>query len=366
MPQRFFLYLILKGQLPCSENAQMFDETNFQLIDNGKALGQTVDTPTNLQPRALSMPDLTGDSDYLSDLSEKDKPWDNHRANADTVQNLYRSAKYDRYADRIYSCSTLLEYVMNSNDEGDVAFRLQSAHFCRVRYCPVCQWRRSLKWQAKMFEAMPKIQEQYPTHKWLFLTLTVRNCDLVELRTTVQDMNKAFKRLSQLKSFPAIGWVKSVEVTRNPQTDQAHPHFHCLMLVESKYFGGRNYIKQEEWRSLWQRCLRANYLPIVNVKAVKPKANNDISNAIVETFKYSVKESDLVADAGWLVQLTNQLHQTRAIAIGGVLKDFLKEEKENDDLIHVDEDNLEPQIDEGIKAFFGWREAVKRYKKIDW
>lgn len=317
------------------------------------------------------MPASTGDSGYLSDLSPKDKPWDTHRAIADTVQSLYKSAKYDRYSDRIQTCGKLLEYALNSNEDGDVAFRLQSAHFCRVRHCPVCQWRRSLKWQAKMFEAMPKITEKYPTHRWIFVTLTVRNCDLVDLRSTVTDMNKAFKRLSELKRFPAIGWIKSLEVTRNEETGQAHPHFHCLMLVENKYFGGRNYIKQEEWRSLWQRCLRSEYLPVVNVKAVKPKVNkltgncDDIGQAIVETFKYSVKESDLVADADWLVELTNQLHQTRAIAIGGILKQFLKEEKEDDDLIHVDEDNKEPQTEEGFKLFFGWREAVKRYKKRD-
>jgi len=105
------------------------------------------------------------------------------------------------------------------------------------------------------------------------------------------------------------------------------------------------------------------------VKAVKPKKNkltgetDDIGQAIVETFKYSVKESDLVADENWLVELTTQLHQMRAIAIGGVLKDFLKEEKEDDDLIHVDESENDVEVEDNIKLFFGWREAVKRYKQ---
>lgn len=315
------------------------------------------------------MPEITGDSGYLSDLSPKDKPWDAHRAIADTVQGLYRSAKSDRYADRIETCGKLLEYSLNSNDDGDVAFRLQSAKFCRVRHCPVCQWRRSLKWQAKMFEAIPKITEKYTSHRWIFVTLTVRNCDLTDLRSTITDMNKAFGRLTKLTRFPAIGWIKSLEVTRNAETGQAHPHFHCLMLVESKYFGGRNYIKQEEWRSLWQRCLRCEYLPVVNIKVVKPKKNkvtdeiDDIGKAIVETFKYSVKESDLVADESWLVELTSQLHQMRAIALGGVLKYFLKEEKDDDDLIHVDESELSNEIQDGIKLFFGWREIAKRYRK---
>jgi len=316
------------------------------------------------------MPDSAGDiSPYLTDLSPKDKPWDNHRAIADTVQGLYKSSRYDRYGDRIGTCAKLLEYALTSNDDGDVAFKLQTAHFCRVRHCPVCQWRRSLKWQAKMFEAMPKIQEQYKTHRWVFLTLTVRNCDLQDLRDTVLDMNNAFARLTKLKRFPAIGWIKSVEVTRNSETGKAHPHFHCLMLVPPSYFG-KAYIKQEDWRLLWQRCMRVDYLPVVNIKSVKPKKNkltgeiDDIGQAIVETFKYSVKESDLIADANWLLELTNQLHQTRAISIGGVLKNFLKEEKDDDDLIHVDGNNQEI-TDDSFKMFFGWREAVKRYRKLD-
>jgi plasmid rolling circle replication initiator protein Rep len=314
------------------------------------------------------MPDSTGDSEYLSDLSPKDKPWDSHRAIADTVQNLYRSARLDKYADRIQTCGKLLEFALRSDDQGDVGIKLQSAHFCRVRHCPVCQWRRSMKWQAKMFSAMPEITQAYPTHRWIFVTLTVRNCDLADLRATVDDMNKAFARLSKLKAFPAIGWIKSLEVTRNAETGQAHPHFHCLMLVDSKYFGGRNYIKQEEWRSLWQRCLRVDYLPVVNVKAVKPKKNkltdelDDIGQAIVETLKYSVKEEDLVADEDWLAQLTTQLHKTRAIAIGGVLKNFLKEEKEDEDLIHIGEEETEIEY-ETISIFFGWRELAKRYRK---
>jgi plasmid rolling circle replication initiator protein Rep len=314
------------------------------------------------------MPDSTGDSEYLSDLSPKDKPWDSHRAIADTVQNLYRSARLDKYADRIQTCGKLLEFALRSDNQGDVGIKLQSAHFCRVRHCPVCQWRRSMKWQAKMFSAMPEITQAYPTHRWIFVTLTVRNCDLVDLRAVVDGMNKAFTRLSQLKAFPAIGWIKSLEVTRNAETGQAHPHFHCLMLVPPSYFG-KSYIKQEEWRSLWQRCMRVDYSPVVNVKAVKPKKNkltdelDDIGQAIVETLKYSVKEEDLVADKEWLGELTTQLHKTRAIAIGGVLKNFLKEEKEDDDLIHIEEEKEVELEDETISIFFGWREAIKRYQK---
>jgi plasmid rolling circle replication initiator protein Rep len=228
-----------------------------------------------------------------------------------------------------------------------------------------------MKWQAKMFQAMPKINQAYPTHRWLFLTLTVRNCDLTELRQTVVALNKGFERLTKRKNYPAVGWVRSIEVTRNPDTGKAHPHLHCLLLVDSKYFGGRNYITAKQWQEMWQSCMKLDYLPVINIKAVKPKLNkdtgiaDDIGQAIVETLKYSVKESDLVADADWLAELTTQLHKTRAISIGGVLKQYLKDESDDDDLINIDDEQDVSIGDEIDKLYFGWRETIKRYKRIE-
>lgn len=323
------------------------------------------------------MPVETGDSYYLSDLSPKDKPWDTHKAIADTVKDLYKAAKVVKYADRIQTCGKRLEFALRSGDNalrsgdnGDVGLKLQSTHFCRVRHCPVCQWRRSMKWQAKMFTALPKITKAYPKYKWIFLTLTVRNCDLVDLRNTIQGMNQGFKRLTDLRAFPSIGWIRSVEVTRNSVTGQAHPHFHCLLMVPSGYFSGVNYIKQEEWRLLWQQCMRLDYLPVVNVKTVKLKSDyqvgevSDIGKAICETLKYSVKEEDLVANKDWLIELTRQLHKTRAISVGGVLKEYLTEEKEDDDLINITEEEKEVEIEDEYKLYFGWREVIKRYKNL--
>ena len=48
----------------------------------------------------------------------------------------------------------------------------------------------------------------------------------------------------------------------------AHPHFHALLLVKPSYFT-INYIKQGDWVEMWAKALRADYLPSVNVKAVK-------------------------------------------------------------------------------------------------
>ena len=306
---------------------------------------------------------------YLSGLSDKDKPWDYHRGLADQVRDLYRGSEFDHYVDRIAICAKLLEFALSSDDSGEMRFRLQAARFCRVPRCPVCQWRRSLMWKARFFKALPKISADYPTARWIFLTLTIRNCEISDLRDTLTLMNKAWKRLSVRKIFPALGWVKSFEVTRNKETGMAHPHFHVLMMVPAGYFA-RGYINQQEWTQLWRDCLRADYDPVVDVRAVKAKSAKagqadpgvGLTVAIKETLKYTVKGEELIADASWLIELTHQLYKTKAIALGGVLKNYLSEaEPDNEDLIHADQQDNGEVAPDDPRWWFSWREMVGRY-----
>ena len=67
-----------------------------------------------------------------------------------------------------------------------------------------------------MFQKLEEIKTQYPTHRWVFLTLTVRNCDLVDLRDTLKDMNVSWKRMSETVAFKrgVAGFIRTTEVTR--------------------------------------------------------------------------------------------------------------------------------------------------------
>ncbi|MGL6342311.1 MAG: protein rep, partial [Waterburya sp.] len=141
----------------------------------------------------------------LQEVSQRDKPWDKHRGNSDRAANHYRGNKeFDRYATRMDFCSQLLDFRLVP-EENEYKLKLDTAKFCRVRHCPVCQWRRSLMWKAKAFKILPMVVEAYSKHRWLFLTLTVRNCKTTELRDTLQWLNQSWQRMSQRKQFPAIG-----------------------------------------------------------------------------------------------------------------------------------------------------------------
>jgi plasmid rolling circle replication initiator protein Rep len=300
----------------------------------------------------------------LSDLSHRDKPWDKHKSNSDKVASHFMSSEqFQDYGQRVNSCSDLLDFCLvnplTAAAKDSLVLKLSSARFCRVRLCPVCQWRRSLMWKAKAHQLLPGVLEKYPTHRWLFLTLTVKNCQIEDLRTTLTSMHDSFKRMTKLKSFPSDGWIKSTEVTRGDD-NSAHPHFHCLLMVPAGYFA-RGYLSTADWASLWQKSLRIDYTPITHVRAIK-KEMSPIT-VIPELMKYCTKESDLVAHREWFLELARQMHNARTIAVGGVLKSHLKElENEPQDLIGKDDDQVET---DDKHLLFGWQRKDKKYKLIN-
>lgn len=322
------------------------------------------------------MPNTAQDPVYLSALSPRDERFDRHRAETDEFRALYQAAGYDGYSDRMRQCSPYLDFALHFEDNGLLVPKLQAAHFCRVRLCPICQWRRSMMWQAKALKVIPKVLEDNPKARFIFLTLTVKNCELSELRDTLAWMHKSWTKLVKRKEWAAVqGWIRSVEVTRGAD-DTAHPHYHALLMVKPSYFS-TSYVSQKRWTDAWQSCLGVGYTPVVDVRSVRAgrreKGGEDgvlMSSAICETLKYSVKPSECLVDDSkrklsnqqWLTGLTSQLYKTRAIATGGLLKQYLKElEQEPEDLIHADEDGITPVDDESPRLAFGWRESSKRY-----
>lgn len=327
---------------------------------------------TNVYEHLYQIPPEDDEELSLADVSDKDSIWDEQRYKSEQVGDIYGyNAEFERYAERMNECSVFLEYGF----AGDI-FKLKYAKFCRVRHCPVCQWRRSLLWKANMYIAYDEIKKQHPTHRWLFLTLTVKNCDITDLRETLQYMNKSWHRLVKRKPFLKVvdGWIRTTEVTKG-KDGSAHPHFHIMLLVKPSYFA-KNYIKQSEWSELWRSVLRVDYMPIVDVRSVKAKtrkgqevvsADDAIKSAIMETLKYSVKPSDMIGngtvqDNAWFYELTRQCFKLRFVASGGALKDALKREDEilNDDLINTNKDNDESDTDDR-RLVFNYKKSKHQY-----
>lgn len=300
---------------------------------------------------------------YLSDLSPTDQNWDTQRSLALYVQFLYAQAsQYESYANRMHSCAGMLEFGFRSEPQPDQSsIMLKRAMFCRVRYCPVCQWRRSMLWRAKFFQTLPTIEAMHPNAHWLFLTLTVKNCEVSDLKSTLQHMTQSWRRLIARKSFKSavLGYVRTTEVTLG-KDGTAHPHYHVMLLVKPSYFG-KNYITQSAWSMLWQDALDVDYVPITNVKKIK----GNLTKGIIETLKYSTKPSDMLTDPDWFLELTKQTHKMRFVATGGVLKDVFKDDDSatDQDLVTVGEKDENPD-DDGRRIIFGFNRVELRYKHL--
>jgi len=316
---------------------------------------------------------------HLTTVSPKDKPWDILKSRADTVSLLFaQDPDLQRYSERVSDCSKWLRFKLVPETEPDkygiLRHKLTDSRFCRVNLCPVCSWRKQLAWRGRFFKAVPKIREAYPKARWIFVTLTVANVPINELGPAINEMNTAWNRLRNRKTWPALGYLRALEVTRETSRPEfAHPHFHAMLLVPPNYFSGQNYIKQSDWREMWRESLRVDYQPSVNIKAIKPKAvnpedpNSDgLTEAVLSTLSYHVKgakSSNLYDDAAFFNDLFKQMRRVRTVSVGGVLRQYIQQE-EPEDLITLEDTPDLPDTDE-ISVWYQWRRDDQRYVMRD-
>lgn len=236
------------------------------------------------------------------------------------VAGLYADID-DGKAARLESCSDFLGFGERENSDG---YKLIRSSFCRVRLCPMCQWRRSVKLVTQLGLLLNVLKED-GCLDYLFLTLTQRNCELLELSRGIDELSKAFNRFRGYKDLKKVvrGWFKALEVTYNRLTNTWHPHFHVLLAVPKSYFHSRDYLSQAKFVELWRRALGVDYDPVVDVRRVK----GDLEKVLLEVAKYTVKDAglfnaDIEHSKQLLCVLDKALHKRRFVAYGGVFKEL--------------------------------------------
>lgn len=293
----------------------------------------------------------------LSDVSPKDSRWDDLKSRADDTAYAYRVAGNHDYATRITHCaSNLWMKVEPDSSTGEIVLKLYNAKFCRTPYCPICQSRKSFKYIAKTIQMLPDFMKEYNT-RFIFLTLSNRNCEIERVGETVEDINYAFRKMKQWKKYPGLGTVKAIEIKKS-KDGKANIHIHSIVAVKPSYFG-KGYIKQSEWISMWRKALRVDYDPHVDIRAID---KNTMENAIRYLVKYSTKADDVRDDPEWLSILEAQTKNKRFFDVSGIFKPFFKKvDKYSEDYIGSDEEE-----NTSIESIvFGWNRNNARYTKVD-
>ena len=305
----------------------------------------------------VNLETTTGTGEILKDYSStgKERPWKLHKQENLQLVKIYKTAREkninlitdSRLFDLEHCADTLL---FAENAEGKK--KLKSANFCRLRLCPMCQWRRSLKMFGQVQTITDKILERDKSTRFLFATFTVKNVDAENLETCINILNNKFLYLvSKNKTFaPAkklkqnlLGYLKAVEVTYNTKDKTYHPHLHVIFAVRNTFFSSsKYYMSKKEWISLWQQALGVDYKPQTDIRAIK----SGTAKAVAEVAKYPVKTAPILKlDDDEAIQvlktLTLSLHKKRFVSYGGIFKTIKQELKLADvetdkDLVNVD------------------------------
>jgi len=308
----------------------------------------------------VNLETTTGTGEILQDFSStgKERPWKLHKQENLQLVKIYKTAREkninlitdSRLFDLEHCADTLL---FAENVEGKK--KLKSANFCRLRLCPMCQWRRSLKMFGQVQTITDKILERDKSTRFLFATFTVKNVDAENLETCINIFNNKFLYLvSKNKTFaPAkklkqnlLGYLKAVEVTYNTKDKTYHPHLHVIFAVKSTFFKNKqNYMTKKEWIELWQKALNVDYKPQTDIRAIK----TNTGKAVAEVAKYPVKTAPILSlnddeAVEVLKTLTLSLNKKRFVSYGGIFKTIKQELKLQD--VETDKDLVNTDIEQ--------------------
>ena len=292
--------------------------------------------------------------------------------NNDMIIKLQKCG-FDKEAKLVSGCGTRINFSIQEHIKTkDTRRRLKQANFCKFRFCATCNWRRNLNINRELLQAFEAI-EATRSISYLFLTLTIKNCKTSDLKATVKLMNEAFKRMSETKAYKntVLGHFKALEIIGDKTpAGEVHPHFHILLIVSNSYFKSRNYISQDKWVEMWQKALRADYTPVVDVRRIKAKKTKNgkqlsaLQSAVFEVAKYSVKHTELTNKSDKeFAQILLQAKGMRFFSTGGLLKKMINLQKIDDDLIGLKEE-LEALWIEIYEEIYEWINGDYRLTKI--
>ena len=290
------------------------------------------------------MTDFKKQGEILVDKNSrgKERDWRGRKILSLKLADIFKELQYKKtFVERVISCGDTLQFIQNQ----DGTLKLYQAYFCKNKLCPMCNWRRSMKYSYQTSRIVDEAIKQSPKGRFLFLTLTVKNVEGQALNSTISQLTKSFDRLFKRAKVQRnlLGYLRSVEVTHNENDKTYHPHIHVLMMVRPSYFQSKkDYITQKEWSDMWSQSLKVDYVPMIDIRTVK-ETGKGLRGAVLETAKYPTKPIKLDVENKQVVDdLYNGLYRKRQLGYGGLFKTIKKQlaldDAENGDLVHTSDD----------------------------
>lgn len=305
-----------------------------------------------------------------------------YKIKTNQLEKIFISLKDYTKAEQLHNCSTYLEFLFNQTKND---LKLKKINSCKYRLCFVCNWRKSLKIYSFMRQAYSYIENNDKKARFLFLTLTNKNCSLEDLPKTVDEILKSFTKFRKRKELQFLkGIVRSLEITIdrelkiskemfikkreyylrnglnigdiNPNYLMCNVHIHSILHTNYNDYTryGGNWLSQEKLTELWKKSLNVDYIPIIDIRAFKHKKNAEKGHEFAEMSKYTVKSADILKSIDNISEFENDkkvvywlnvaLKNRRLFDMSGSFREIKQKlkfnEKHFEDYIEFDENDI--------------------------
>lgn len=267
------------------------------------------------------------------------------------------AAQIEPYEDcmslKIHYCLDQVGFQLIQDDDEHLDVRIVSGTFCRLRWCPVCQWRKSRLLFRQNILVYDWIQQQ-SKHFFQFLTITVPNVPLAELRATCRKMSACWNKFltyAGRKGFDFDGGYKALEITYNPVADTFHPHYHVILSTPA----GHWLPDISEFTDLWSACYGCHCF--LSINAVRSGAG-EAGSVVAEVSKYIVKYKSFEHfDWSRFPELASAVFGLRFTSSFGIWKQARKALE----LPDVETCDLLDESSEVVTYSFHWDELLRSY-----
>lgn len=303
----------------------------------------------------------------LNNVKPFDKKLQNIRIDfASAIKDIAPKASFS-----LASCGDSFARATYENLETNAKIQRLHARFCKSRFCMICNKNRQLRMLARWLPVMDKLSSSaYNDLDFIFMTLTIPNPLMPNLRYWLDRMSKAFSHLYNelLKPRGFKGFIRSVEYLGDfTPVGYAHPHYHIIFAVDKDIYYKQvyssalsapngfdsikqpNYIDKDKLRDIWLKSLNIGKykgFPVKSIQGVeigKIRSKNiglECGSAVaglLETLKYCAKGSSLKNLSNEAKkELYKQTKSTKLIHAGGIFRHLLRDLNLDKDDISLD------------------------------
>ena len=229
------------------------------------------------------------------------------------------------------SCGSYLEIEHYADDDP----RLVRADFCGCRLCPTCANRRAARLFRRVEQVMDALPARVPGVRFLLLTLTQKNVSLENLSSELSRLSHAWSLFRRADFFTrvALGFIRTVECTRNDADGSYHPHQHIILAVPAEYFDRKKslYMSHDDLLDAWASALGLPPdapRPGADIRvADRGKGGTSAAAYVLKAAAYATKTSDLALTLSGdeLLHFGAALSGKRFFSSGGLFREIRAE-----------------------------------------